>query len=323
MNRTLSTLSQTGNLKPETSLTTKTNAQRFIQVFIKMQIPFTLTCSNYTAHISNEVINRKFVHTMQSKRCFAAFAKVKSDVSKKMVPHIDPESLSYFQHDFRNTEVIPEVFNIDLKSAYATCLFNAGYISEPTFQYLAKITKNDRLAAVGMLASKKKIFDFDRSGKVFNYTENISPLQNFFFFAVKETAKIMDEIKRICGKDYLFTWVDGIYFRPNESIASDIMYYLETVNFKWSLDYLKDFDIKMLDSHIKISFLKDDKNKRFCIPSRTNEFKILATNAFMSIKKNKKNKNAVTAIADSRAKEYRENKAKNKALLLKTKNKNK
>lgn len=253
-----------------------------------MRIPFTLTCSNYTAHISNDHFNRKFVHTMQSKRCFAAFAKLKSDVSKHMVPDIDIQGLSYFSHDFKQSEFVGEVFNIDLKSAYATCLYNAGYISEATADYLAKITKNDRLASVGMLASKKKIFNFDNSGKAFSYDESVSQYQNFFYFAVEETSKIMRDIKIICGKNYLFTWVDGIYFRPDESIASDIMFYLEGKKFKWTLDYLTDFDIKLHESHIKILFNKDGKIKRFAIPSRTQEFKILAANAFLSLKKSKK-----------------------------------
>jgi len=55
-----------------------------------------------------------------------------------------------------NTDVI---FNIDIKSAYATILKNDGLITQKTFDFINRLPKQERLTAVGMLAGKKNIFE--------------------------------------------------------------------------------------------------------------------------------------------------------------------
>ena len=241
------------------------------------------------AHVSNEFVDQKFVQSMQSKRCFAAFAKLKADVRKKPIPKIDKDDLIYFQHDFKDYAKHDKVFNVDLKSAYATCLYNAGYISEETSNYLAKISKNDRLASVGMLASKKKVFDFGKDGEPFHYEEHVSELENFFYFAVQQTHEIMSKLKAACGHNYLFTWVDGIYFIPDEEILSRCLYILAEHKFNWSFDELTNFEVKPLGSYIKVTFDKDDKFKRFAIPTQQSQFRKLASDVLISLN-NKKQK---------------------------------
>lgn len=279
----------------KTSLMTKTNSKVYINMLKKMQIPFTLTCSNYAAHVHSIGIDKKFVQSLQSKRCFAAFAKLKSNVKEHEVPYIDKSQLIYFQHNFRASATHTEVINLDLKSAYATCLYNAGYITADTYSYLAKISKSDRLASVGMLASKKKIFDFGRDGKPFHYEEKTSELENFFYFAVKKTYDIMSDLKACCGPRYLFTWVDGIYFLPDEQVISDCLYVLEKHNFKWSCDLLTSFEVKRLDTYTKVTFKKEGKSKRFAIPTHSNQFKQLMADTILSFN-NKKNKNGKSNV---------------------------
>ena len=88
---------------------------------------------------------------MQSKRCFAAFAKIKSDVLKVMPPEISGDKLIYFQYDFTKSVSHDTVYNIDLKSAYAAVLFKEGFITKKTWEYLKSVDKEDRLATVGKI----------------------------------------------------------------------------------------------------------------------------------------------------------------------------
>lgn len=270
-----------------TSLLRKNNARAYMQFLKDTDIPFTMICSNYTVAFVAEGLERKFVNSMQSNRTFAAYSKLKSDVSKKPVPKINLEKIVYFIHDFKKTERIGDVTNIDLKSAYATVLYKDGVISKDTYDYISALKKQERLAAVGMLAARKKIFNFD-TGKVISYSEKVSETSNFFFFAVKRTGEIMNDIRGICGDNYLFTWVDGIYFKPCPEIQKRISDYIEKIGFKYSVDHLRNFNVTVDDKRVKVDFDKLEKdgvtwkNKPFQLPLEASAFKKLMIEAILS-----------------------------------------
>jgi hypothetical protein len=231
-----------------------------------------LTCSNYSTKIESDAIRRKYVYTMQSNQTFAAYAKIKRDCKTKAPPHIIKEGLVYFEHDFRESCQIDKVFNIDLKSAYATILFNAEFISEDSFKYLSRLPKHDRLAAVGMLASKRRTFGFSKRGDIEILEDSISPLENFFYFAVKETYAIMSVLKMILGDKYLFTWVDGIYFLPDMEKLIACEDYLRSIKMRHSEEILIDWHIRVVKGAVKLWFIKEGKVKQFCLPARETEF---------------------------------------------------
>lgn len=273
------------------------NAREYMLFLTASGISFDLQCSNYTmkATVADKELaglNKTFVANMQSKRTFAAFAKIKSDIKDKPVPDIANSNVRYFQHNFKDEAFFPEVYNVDISSAYATILFNDGIISEETFKYLNCMTKQERLAAVGMLASRKKNFAF-RNGNPHNMSETVSPTSGFFFYAVKRTFEIMDTLKMICGENYLFTWVDGIYFLPNDEQLLDCCEYLETTNLKYKTERLTDFRIRIKPSYVDLQFWKGDKIKIFKLPSGDTEFKTIlmdATILYNSTNKNEKSK---------------------------------
>lgn len=269
-----------------TNLLRGNNARAYMNFLVKCKLPFNMFCSNYTIDFRAEGLNEKYVHNMQSNRVFAAFAKLKSNLKDKPVPDVDREKLSYFVHNFKESQYVGDVFNIDLKSAYATVLFRDGYIKEDTFNYLLKCSKQQRLAAVGMLASKKQEFQF-KEGKIIAFDEHISPTSNFFFYAVKRTAEIMDNLKQICGNDYLFTWVDGIYYQPSKKVTNLCEQYIKSIGFNYTIDHLRDFEITVSERLIRVNFLKKDKKgkwkkKPFNLPLINTEFKRIIVEAILS-----------------------------------------
>lgn len=209
---------------------------------------------------------------MQSNQTFAAYAKVKKDVKDKEVPKINKDDLSYFEHDFKESCSIDRVYNVDLKSAYATILYNDGFITKDTFLYLSRLPKHDRLAAVGMLASKKKAFVFDKRGSVRSYEETISQLENFFYFAVQRTFEIMQTCKMLLGQNYLFTWVDGIYFKSSMEGLIACEDYLRSIGFRYSEEILSDWTVRVVKGAVKLHFVKEGKVKSFSLPARETEF---------------------------------------------------
>jgi hypothetical protein len=205
---------------------------------------------------------------MRDKRMFAAFSKLKKDVKDKEPPKVSRANLKYFAHDIHGDFILDNVINIDLNSAYPTIMLNSGYITQDTFSYLQKIPKTDRLASIGMLASKKYEFTYNKDSTLVSFDKITSPYEDFFFFCVKITQEIMTDLRLICNLDYLFTWVDGIYFRCNDELLPVISEYLESKYFKWSVDILSNFECRIVRGKIKVSFVKDEKKKYFNIPAR-------------------------------------------------------
>jgi hypothetical protein len=261
------------------SLSTDENAKTYIKLLKDSSIPFQLTCSNYTTKIESPILDRKFVYSMQSNQCFAAFAKLKKDVKAKPVPSINKDELNYFEHDFKRTAFYDRVFNVDLKSAYASILFLDGLITKETAEYLSRLPKHDRLASVGMLASQKKIFGFDRAGTIRSFEASISPLENFFYHAVSRTFEIMQHCKALIGANYLFTWVDGIYFLPDMDALVRVENYLRGIGFRYSEEILTDWSVRVVSGAVKLSFVKEGKVKSFSLPARESTFARLMADA--------------------------------------------
>jgi hypothetical protein len=281
-----------------TNLLRGNNARAMMNYLKSIGIPFEMQCSNYTVLFKADGLEKKYVHSMQSGRAFGCFAKLQKDVKNKPVPEIDMESLSYFVHDFKESVYVGDVFNIDLKSAYATILYLDGYITTDTYNYICAGTKQERLVSVGMLASKKQLFKFD-GGYITSNEEIISPFSNFFFYAVKRTSEIMAELKAICGQDYLFTWVDGIYLHPNKKTRDACIKYIQSIGMRHSFDELKDFEVKVDTKQVSVYFLKESKGKwqpkPFNLPLPTSEFKRLAIDAILS-RKRKSKKDVITSL---------------------------
>jgi hypothetical protein len=243
------------------SLQDPKSAKAHIDFLKHAGFPYSLKISNYTMEIISDLYNIQFLHSMRSNRCFAAYAKVKSCVKNFEVPKIRKHELEYFMHNFNQDYFSSHAICIDIKSAYATVLFNDGYINEDTFKYLGKIDKLDRLAAIGMLASKKNCFSFDKNNKLIEFYQDISPLENFFYHCVKRVGDIMNDLKKISGEDYLFTWVDGIYLKPNDEYLYTIAPHLEQNGFKYSVEICYQFTVKISGGKVRLSFWKEDKTK--------------------------------------------------------------
>lgn len=272
-----------------TSLLDNKNARAVINFLKHSGIPFTLTCSNYTTKVESEIMNKKFVHSMQSNRVFAAYSKIKSDVKRFAPPDIDKAKLNYFYHDFNRSFDLPVVYNLDLKSAYATVLLRQGYIEPSTYAYLHTIPKRDRLASVGMLASRKMVFQFDGMGEVIDAVEQVSENENYFYLAVRETYKIMSTLRAMLGPGYLFTWVDGVYFLSDHRSILQCADYLDSVGFNFTFEELSNFRIRYDDKGIRIDFNKEGKPKQFNLPPKQGEFTRIMTDAIISYNSKIKN----------------------------------
>jgi hypothetical protein len=223
--------------------------------------------SNYTTVIETPSKTLKFNDRMLSNRAFAGYQKIKKDLAEytaNEMPVIDKYSLEYF-----NTYIDKDIFErqaylVDIKSAYATILLNDGFICKETFDYINSLPKKDRLACVGMLASQKNVFYFQgrellQTGKIIN------PLENYFWYCVKRTSEIMNNIRTETSP--LFFWVDGIYFKSQRD-ANRAKGILNSEKYFFSEKNLFYFSAKTKtnnfgDSYNKIQFYEGPKDLGF------------------------------------------------------------
>lgn len=258
------TLKESRNLHDEhdfyksKQLMRKGNTDAIVDMLTDNKVSFELALSNYSMRVESPEMNISFVATMQTKQTFAGFAKLKSNLKDKPKPDIKRDDLVYYTHDFKRNAHYDKVFNIDLKSAYVTILFNDGLITKETYDYVCKLKKQERLACVGMLASRKELYSFTKGNPKAN-GEKVSEYAPFFYYAVNRTYEIMNELKKILGRGRLFTWVDGIYFLPDEDGMSDCMAYLDSINFPYTVDVLTNFNVDIFPRKIKVTFYKPGK----------------------------------------------------------------
>ncbi|HEX7904830.1 MAG TPA: hypothetical protein VF487_13220 [Chitinophagaceae bacterium] len=250
-------------------LTTDTNQKETINFIKKSGFPYVVVVSNYTTQIISDILNIRLMETVKSNMCFAAFAKIKSDVRKHPIPVLDKNYLQYFDHNFKRDSYYPSVINIDLKSAYATALYNKGILSLGTFEYMSRLSKIDRLACLGMLASKKNYFNYNDKGELTDHWKEVNPLENFFYHAVEIIQDVMNNIQILCGSNYLFTWVDGVYLQNDPDAIEEIGNYLKNEKYPYSIDTLHNFDVKIVNNKVKVEFLKGNEMKYFQIPARS------------------------------------------------------
>lgn len=285
-----------------TSLLRKGDARALIRYLQQTGIPFQLVRSNYTLQIKSELINEKYVNIMQSNQTFAAFAKIKSDVKDKPKPNVRKDDLIYYSHNFKASSFTPSVTNIDLTCAYATVLYNEKILTQDTMKYLLRLPKQSRLVSIGMLAARKKIFDYDQYGIIAGYDEVISENSPFFYLAIKRTYEIMTDLKIICGDNYLFTWVDGIYYKPDPNIDEACSLYLKNACFGYTIEDLQNFTVKYLSRKIILTFKKWDKKaqdwkvKSFNLPHKETVVERIALDIIKSpkIKHNETGKTKVS-----------------------------
>lgn len=233
-----------------------------------MDIPYSIKHGTYTTILDSEVGKHKFVVNNYSTRVFIAKNKVKKDVLQSDVGQ-DIMRGSYAKRNFGVDSTLknfysPKVYNIDLSSAYVYAIHNAQIITKDTFNYLQSLKKGERLPSLGMLASSHTNFLF-QSGKCLDYSVHREPTAPVFYLLIQEINDVMEECRWILGSDYIFHWVDGIFFDINTSVKKIKMVeeVLRDSHFPYKYESVEDFRFNKNAENFVISMIKNGERKRY------------------------------------------------------------
>lgn len=234
-------------------------------------VTYIMTLTNYTCLIQSPVYSYHFIKHMQRQSVFSTTNDLKRymDSSLKNISTIDRESVRYYNAKIIGKPLYLEtVYNIDINAAYPTCLLNSKLIDHGLYSKLMTLNKEERLAAIGMMASRKRIFTIN-SGEVQQYEETESPYSKYFFFCVKSIADLIFECELITGLSFIFSWVDGLYV-DDRFQAEKCRRLLAKAGYRSTVSLVRDFQYVPMNNRIQIKFAKDGENKLFNIPIENN-----------------------------------------------------
>lgn len=233
------------------------NIKQAINYHLIFNIPFKIYVSNYTTKLESEIQKLHFIKKAQSRKMFTIYQKIKSEL-KQLPEQINIKNIKYYQTNFNYSDLYADkIYQIDIKSCYPNILLNKGLISNETFNLMSKLNKQDRLSSIGMLASKKNIFSYNQFGE-WEHEVIQSEYSDYFFYCVQETYKIMDSCKNILDGEFLFSWVDAIYFTGGNFYADKIIRYLKEIhNLESSYNILREFEVELKANYYKLRYKKD------------------------------------------------------------------
>ena len=246
--------------------------------FIKTGIPLEVGLGKYSAYIltKNGNIKYKFITKLQSKKTFIGYAKILKDLKRPEISVLlsdlednvkESNNVFYAQENYSSLDFDNAVC-IDLNSAYLQALFNLTLITKETKLWIeTKLTKSERMVAVGMLAKQKEILHFNEGKIQQDYKE---PSKNRFIFnaVIQEVASIMKQVKLHHLDDFIAYWVDGIYLK-NEFIAYDIVEEFEKAGFPCKIENVTEFKSRFKFNYMEYTYFKDGVFKVLNLPIKS------------------------------------------------------
>jgi len=114
------------------------------------------------------------------------------------------------------------VCEVDIDQAYWETAYQLGIINDSIYVKGSKgnISKKARLTALGSLAKKTYQYKFKGDKLVDTIIDSEPLLENLWFTICKRVSDVMHKVIEGIGKDFIFYWVDGIYFNNTpENVA--------------------------------------------------------------------------------------------------------
>lgn len=202
----------------------KENIEKQAETLYQTQMPFMVVASGNSYEINSDKYNSKSFDRGISPKDLGFIRSVKSRIVKgeHTLRFIDTVYRSKKIHyidvnpKIKSGDIYTDVCCIDINNAYWQTALLLGLIDHELYEEGLKKEKLVRLTALGSLAKKKDIYKFD--GKKYEYVDTIrsTRTENIWFLICYTVAELMQKISKELGEDFIFYWVDGIYFVDSE-----------------------------------------------------------------------------------------------------------
>jgi hypothetical protein len=234
------------------------DVQYFINLFERKKIPFTiyqtlsttkivtgdklLTYTNTTNRLNNYELN--------------LIKKVKKDAlnctDMPSTTNLDVKYIDVSKLINTNKVLTSELYELDLSSAYWNNALKNNFIEQSTFDYGkgARIGKRARLISLGALAKTTTVQNFD--GTIYNDLKPIKTKTKGIFFECANICSLeMNILKILAENNFLFFWVDAVFFRTNKT-KEILETYLNSKNIDYKIIALDKIQSNKKDATITV-----------------------------------------------------------------------
>lgn len=202
--------------------------------------------------------------------------------------------IRYYNYSKDLPDKLNEFYYVDISAAYITSLLNHNIISEYMFDKINSLDKKDRLIVLGMLAYEPYILTYENGERKFTINENGEkiiepPIRQYnryapvFYLACQYIQVLMEKITEAIKEkrpyfyrdssnlksNYLFYWVDGIFFQDPACIEK-ITKILDEEKYFYKSGKCKKWELISEENFLSISFLQgkgnDFEKKAYNIP---------------------------------------------------------
>lgn len=228
---------------------------------------FEIECTNKYYNIKHSGVSYKFfAHSKTSFEVFNISRKLKNELLDN--DHLDVPQYNieeYFKTNNKcNFDFNDKFYCIDIKQAYITIMKNRGLISNELHAKICELKKPDRLKALGMIARRKSKYTY-YNGKMIESEMDVLPTEKYFFWCVEQTYLLMSDIAKKISNDFIFFWVDCIFFVGERNIKY-VIDRLKSERLQYTLERMRVKGISQTKTYHTFCFLKSGKMKEYNVP---------------------------------------------------------
>lgn len=213
----------------------------FLKTVVEQKQTFTISEGTFTTNFffPKENISQMYSEKFKAPRELGLMSKVKNEIKRNLINlppvPIDTKEIKYFDYsgvlnnDLGAGEIreFKNVVEIDLTAAYYYSALNLKLLSKETLDICLLLHKTKRLSILGAIASKKIITEYENGFETQKYIKTNKELRNAWFAICKNVDETLQRCQNICGKKFLFYYVDGVYFdrcnRTEKRIENEIL----------------------------------------------------------------------------------------------------
>ena len=240
------------------------NFNVYLTMLKEQKSTFTLLLSKNSQSITINEKKNFFSERKLNYRIFGISKNIKNEtkdfisVNTKFRDRKDRGTIRYYHYNIIPNK-LKRFYYIDISSCYISILRQKKIISKELFDKINALPKKDRLISLGMLAHEPYKIEFIEGVQQVP-TRVINEYAPVFYTACYYTQQLMEKIIKLINGDFIFYWVDGIFFKDiaHYNLVKD---YLKTNKFKFSFGSCYNLESKLTDNYYDISFMQKDKNK--------------------------------------------------------------
>ena len=238
----------------------------FFDLFKEKNPIYQLCTTKSSVQLKTEKYNYLFTKDYLGIGAIILFSKVKSDILKNIkekniiIPdNIIPTYFAYNPKYFDSHQgFLMGLTELDLNSAYLNSAFRLNLISEEIYLKLLSCSKPIRLRALGSIATKKDIYEYENGEMILHTLKKDDLLCNVWkYICYRTDLEILDLISENKQDNFVFYWFDNLFLNlPEHEIRKDKFYKL---NFPLDMNY------SYMNNNIVVHLDQTDKTFNFAI----------------------------------------------------------